>query len=234
MQWIRLESIEAVDPEWTALAITLFSIVLAVKSNSLPAQTPSQTRRKSRKGHLRSSSGAQIDSDKWDRMYAEETSYGNPAPSWAGNAGWKWLTEDENAPFLSHESMPTAIENGSHGLSFVQKHVKLAREFANTKFGFDSMSSCLPTSGSNNQEVRKDNLSDIFIGIHLLREEQKLNTLNADSFNSGSATLVPILAQLSRWLGWDSWMQYYEAEEASLLDADYDAGKFLSLTAGHS
>jgi anaphase-promoting complex subunit 1 len=41
------------------------------------------------------------------------------------------------------------------------------------------------------------------------------------------ANLSPVLAQIARWLGWDSWIQHYEFEEASLIDTDYDTGKLL-------
>ena len=46
----------------------------------------------------------------------------------------------------------------------------------------------------------------------------------AEAFSTGLASLAPITAQIGRWLGWDSWIQHYEVEDASLLNIDYDAG----------
>jgi anaphase-promoting complex subunit 1 len=86
------------------------------------------------------------------------------------------------------------------------------------------MTGCLPTSGSRNIEVRKAALMDTFIGLHLLHEEQKLDTMMADSVRSGISSLTPILGQIAKWLEWRSWQQHYENEDSSLLDTEYDAG----------
>ncbi|KAF8860636.1 hypothetical protein BDZ45DRAFT_800579 [Acephala macrosclerotiorum] len=223
MQWIRLESLQTVDTEWSALAITMFCLALALStSKAQPHQT--HAKKKSR-GFLRSSSGAQSDSENWDLMQMEETSNGNPVPEWAANTGWKWLTErvEADASSLSSDTATSIFHtSGDDSLSFVRKHVKLARDFAATRFGQDSMSGCLPTSGTKNIEVRKAALADIFVGLHLWNEEQKLDTTMADSLSAGIVSLSPILAQISRWLGWDTWIQYYTYEDASLIDLDYD------------
>ncbi|KAL5323485.1 hypothetical protein ACEPPN_008022 [Leptodophora sp. 'Broadleaf-Isolate-01'] len=222
MQWIRLEDIHTVDEEWTALVITLFSMVLGLSSMSRPTQA--QSKKKARKGHLRSSSGIQPDLENWDLMQAEEASHGNPSPSWASNTGWKWLVEDDEMMSQGSESLSSIfIPSTSEALPFVRKHVELARKFAGTKFGFDSIFGSLPTSGNRSLDLRKAALTDVFIALHLLNEEQKLDTMMVDAFSKGLASLAPVLAQVARWLGWDSWMQYYEVEEASLLTVDYDA-----------
>ncbi|KAH7369992.1 hypothetical protein BKA65DRAFT_444719 [Rhexocercosporidium sp. MPI-PUGE-AT-0058] len=222
MQWIRLEAIQTVDEEWTALVITLFTMVMSLSSTSKSTQV--QSKKKARKGHLRSSSGVQPDLQSWDLMQAEEASHGNPSPSWASNTGWKWLIEDEEIISLSSGSLTSIFAPSTNEvLPFIRRHAELARKFAGTKFGFDSIFGSLPTSGNRSLELRKAALTDVFIALHLLNEEQKLDTMMADSFSSGQASLAPILAQIARWLGWDSWMQHYEVEEASLLNVDYDS-----------
>ncbi|KAI6715342.1 hypothetical protein JHW43_002084 [Diplocarpon mali] len=220
MQWIRLESVDSVDEEWTALVITLFTMALSFSSKSRPAQ--SQPKRSSRKGHLRSSSGAHLNLENWDSMQAKEAPFGNPVPSWGGSTGWKWLTEDDNMLFQTSGSVAPTSTTGEN-LSFVRRHVKFARDFAGSKFGFEAMSSCLPTLGNRNLDVRKAALTDVYISLHLLYEEQKLDTMTVDSFSVGLASLAPILSQLARWLGWDSWIQHYEFEEAALCYVDYDS-----------
>ncbi|CZT42602.1 related to bimE protein [Rhynchosporium secalis] len=221
MQWIRLENIHSVDEEWTALVITIFALVFGLSGTTKATQV--LTKKKPRRGHLRSSSGAQLDSENWGLMQAEEASHGNPSPSWASNTGWNWLIEDgEFIPRGSESSASMIMPTGSKELPFIRRHVDLARKFAGTKFGSESMFGSLPTSGNRSIEVRKAALTDIFIALHLLNEEQKLDTMMADSFSTGLSSLAPILAQIARWLRWDSWMQYYEVEEASLLNVDYD------------
>ena len=100
IQWIRLESLSLVDTEWSALAVTVFSLAIAFSpSNKTQGQT--HAKKKSR-GFVRSSSGSQsADSENWDLMQAEETSNGNSVPEWAANNGWKWLTESAEADTIS-------------------------------------------------------------------------------------------------------------------------------------
>ena len=229
MQWLRLESIETEDPEWCALVIVLFSMVLSLGRSSKPAKHQAHVKRKSRTGFLRSSSGAQPDQESWEIMLEQETFNGNPLPSWADNAGWNWLADHDDGDGGSGDSEPLSLfgtKNSERG-SFIKRHVKLAREFAGTQFGQNAISSCLPTSGERSIESRKAALVDIFICLHLMREEQRLDTTTAESLSTGVANLSPILAQVARWIGWDSWIQHYEFEEASLIDTDYDTGKLL-------
>ncbi|KAK2628833.1 hypothetical protein QTJ16_001936 [Diplocarpon rosae] len=231
MQWIRLESVNTVDMEWTALVITLFTMALSFSNKSKPAQ--SLRKRSPRKGHLRSSSGAQLSMENWDSMQAKEASHGNPIPSWGSSTGWKWLVEDDNMlSQISGSVAPIFTSTSSENLSFVRRHVKFARDFASSKFGLEVMSSCLPTLGNRNLDVRKAALTDMYIGLHLLHEEQKLDTMTTDSFSTGLASLAPILAQLARWLGWDGWIQHYEVEEASQCYVDYDSGEYQYLLNG--
>jgi len=158
-------------------------------------------------------------------MQAQETSNGNPSASWAENAGWKWLTEEEEANDSQAHS-PVFMSQGSGEQSFIRHHVKLAHDFSNSRLGHDSISKCLPTAGGRSIETRKAALSDTIVALHLLLEEQKLDTMISDSFSTGVASLTPILAQMTRWVGWASWVQAYEVEEASLPDAEYDTRKF--------
>jgi anaphase-promoting complex subunit 1 len=232
MQWLRLESIDVVDMEWSALVVTLFSMVLGLNNTLKPTQNRTHTKRKSRTGPLRSSSGAQSDQENWEIMHTQETSNGNPSPSWADNSGWKWLVEEDDLISQSKDSnasSPIFMSQRNGKTSFLQHHVRLAKDFAGSSFGHDVVSGCLPSSGNRTIEARKTALTDAFIGLHLLREEQKLNTMESDAFSTGNSSLTPILIQIARWLGWKNWVQTYEVEEASLLDADYDTGKSKSL-----
>jgi anaphase-promoting complex subunit 1 len=226
MQWLRLESIEVEDSEWSALVIVLFSMVLCLGKFSKAGKHQTHAKRKSRAGFLRSSSGAQVDLENWEIMLEQEAFNGNPFPSWVGNSGWTWLADDD-AGLNDSDSEPVSLfaaKNSDRG-SFIRRHVKLARDFAGTQFGQNAISGCLPTSGERSIETRKAALVDIFICLHLLREEERLDTTAAESFSTGVANLSPVLGQIARWLGWDSWIQHYEFEEASLIDTDYDTGK---------
>lgn len=230
MQWFRLESIEVVDVEWSALVITLFSMVLGVNKTVKPTQKPTHTKRKSRAGHLRSSSGAQSDLEDWEIMFKQETSNGNPLPSWAESSAWKWLEEENDLIPRSKNKDSASLFTSQvrDNTSFLRAHVKLAKDFANTHFGYEAISGCLPSCGDRPFEARVSALADIFIGLHLLHEEEKLNTMASDSFVSGVSTLTPILAQMATWLGWKNWIEAYEVEEASLIDVVYETGNAIA------
>jgi anaphase-promoting complex subunit 1 len=229
MQWLRLESIECVDMEWTALVIILFSMALGLSNTSKPAQNRTHSKKKSRTGFLRSSSGAQSDFESLETMQAQEASNGNPLPPWADNRGWKWLSEQDGLDYGMTRDLdmhsPTLLSSTGAKDTFVRTHAKLARDFISSTLGQSVVSGCLPTSTNRNLESRRTALADTFIGLHLLREEQKLDTTMADSVTIGVASLTPILAQIARWLGWATWVQNYDVEEASLLHVDYDTGK---------
>ena len=232
MQWLRLESIDCVETEWTALIITLFSMAIGLSITSKPAQTQAHIKRKSRTGFLRSSSGAQSDFESLETMQSQEASNGNPSPSWADNRGWKWLSEQDglDSGMIKGGELhsPTFLSRIGEKDSFMRAHAKLARDFVRSTLGQPVVFSCLPTSANRNLESRKAALADTFIGLHLLREEQKLDTTMADSVTIGIASLNPILAQIARWLGWTSWVESYDLEEAALLDVDYDTGEFFA------
>jgi anaphase-promoting complex subunit 1 len=228
MQWIRLESIETVDTEWTALIVTLFSMVLGLGRKSKSSQNKTHAKKKSRTGFLRSSSGAQSDLESWQMMQTKEASNGNPLPSWAGNSAWKWLSEDDGPRRRDSDPISpifTSYDIDSEKLNFVQWHVKLARDFAGSTLGQSTISGILPISANRDPDSRRRALVDIFVGLHLLHEEQKLDTMMVDAVSTGVASLTPIITQMALWLGWPSWIKHYEVEEASLLDLDYDSGK---------
>jgi anaphase-promoting complex subunit 1 len=212
-----------VNLEWTAFVVAIFSLILGLTGALNPPQTRAQAKRKPRTGLLRSSSGAQDDLDSWEMMMTQEASNGAPYPSWSGNRGWKWLSDNDHAAGIKHSEISSAVftASGEGKGSFIQEHIKLARDFADTISGQTVLSECLPSSG-NDSERQKGALVDIFVGLHLLHEEQRLDTMTADSLSSGIVSLTPILAQIARWFGWDSWVAAYDVEDAALLEMDYD------------
>ena len=228
MQWLRLEAIDTADMEWTALVITLFSMIFGMSELPKTGQTRAHAKRKPRSGHLRSGSGTQASLESWDIMQRHETWNGNPCPSWAENRGWKWLGDDEekshdlsNKPNLGLQSPIFAAGAVDHD-NFVQEHVKYARDFVTSALGQGVSAGCLPTTGNKGLQSRTAALTDTFVALHLLREEEKLDTMTSDSFTTGVASLTPILSQLARWLGWTNWISIYDVEEASALDIVYD------------
>ncbi|KAK6592602.1 20s cyclosome subunit (apc1) [Botrytis cinerea] len=208
MRWLELESVETADAEWTSLLIVLFSMVISFSVAKQPQKKVHATR-KSRTALLRSSSGGQVDVSCYETMLSQLAPFGNPMPPWLNSGGWKWLL-DEQEPGVSSSSE-------TDGLLLTAKD----------KESFIKKACYLPTATNKSLELRQAALIDILTALHLLREERKLNTMAADSFSTGVSTLTPVLTQIVRWLKWQSWIDFYETEEASLIDAPYDIGKLL-------
>ena len=225
MDWLRLESIDVGDLEWTALIITLFSMVFGLSDTLKSVPNRNHTKRTTRPGLIRSGSG--VDLENWEIMQSQETSNGNPSPPWLGNRGWQWVSDDDWQPIGPKSSAghddATLMSSSSESGTFLQRHVTLAREFTRSPLGQSSIIGNLIPTGSANLESRKAALVDVVISLHLLREEQKLDTTVVDSFGTGAVSLVPVLSQIVRWIGWTGWVSVYEVEEVSMFAVEFDA-----------
>ncbi|MCJ1257365.1 Anaphase-promoting complex subunit 1 [Lignoscripta atroalba] len=200
--------------EWTAFVVLLFSMAVGFLDDR---QTQGTLRHKRRKGQLpRSSSGATIDLESWDTMLAEESNNCASSPLWMQDAAWEWTLEqndidiahDESEIHLStnsRSSAPTTVQTPPmvQKSSFLIKCMSLARDFVKSPSGPLALGErgFLPTAASKDAESRRIVLPTILVGMHLFREELKLDVLAADRVHA----LTPVLAQIGGWLNWESW-----------------------------
>lgn len=233
LSWLRTRHEEILDIEWTAMIITLFSMAIANIGDKHAEKIVRQKKRKG--GLLRSSSGAETDLNSWETMLNEE-SKSLILPLWVQDPAWIWTTHLESIRTKSQASSAKystskPLTGSRPDLFQAQKKssrlldcVSLARVYcrsalgseANGEFGY------LPTARSRAAEVRRTALATILVGLHLLREEYKLDILAAKVVNE----LSPVLAQLGGWLGWDSWgfenTSYYMLESADMESWSFD------------
>ncbi|CCU77023.1 putative Negative regulator of mitosis/putative negative regulator of mitosis [Blumeria hordei DH14] len=225
MQWIQINSFNNLDPEWSALCIILLASTFGVHNNfkSIP-DVSIQEKSSLSKPLYGSTTFHQLHYD-WELMQEEEACKGNPLPPWVENSGWVCLIDNIAAEFQEKsfmESISKVEQNTIQTYSFAYRYVKLAREYARTDSGRKLLFECLPTWANNTAESRSKALENLCIGLHLLREEQKLDIMTSDCFNTGSASLTPILMQIVKWLGWSTWIKFYEIEEALLTISEFD------------
>ena len=209
--FVQSRSDEEIDAEWTAIVVVLFSMAVASIGDR---HTEAATRQKSRKGGLlRSSSGANTDLESWEAMLNQEGGPSGIFPAWMQVGGWEWTA---NESVLLHASSTKRSRPSSSFIPSVAPAVpvpkkspyllhciSIARDFVNSPSGqiANGDHGYLPTASSRDPEVRRTALASILIGLHLLREEFKLDILAAEALHD----LTPILAQIGSWLGWDNW-----------------------------
>ncbi|KIW89194.1 uncharacterized protein Z519_10046 [Cladophialophora bantiana CBS 173.52] len=222
-----------VNSEWTALVVVLFSLAVPFISNQHSQSTP--TRRRTKNALLRSSSGSAIDLTNYELMHHAD----NEMPQKFGMQGpaWGWMSEKSLEPTIvtpkskhSRAASMASLQEGSSDKrnAFLIACIALAREYTQTPLGESALGpeGYLPTSINKEREQRCNAIPSILLGLHLLYEEDKLNTMSNPGRRRSRSGLVIVLAQLGHWLGWEDWTSrsnaYYEHESAEATNCLYD------------
>jgi anaphase-promoting complex subunit 1 len=219
MQWLYSQGKADVNVEWSALTILLLALFLNLDRPEL-RNVPSE-RLPVRKRRNPSGSFASIrDSDDWKSLEKGEAVNSLGCPPWMINRGWQWVLDDDMED--------TASQSGTQGLGtkFISRHVTLTKEYMASSFGINALgpSGYLPTSLGRNSEYRRRAAVDIFMALHLLSEEQKLNIMSAEYKPSGRADFRVILCQIAKWLKWHNFASFYELGIQEDLDPRHDEG----------
>ncbi|KAJ2986617.1 hypothetical protein NUW58_g4939 [Xylaria curta] len=206
--WNREQNAEVVDMEWSAIVIQILIIYLALGIKIRP-ETPSQLPRKRSRSFLRSSSGARIDLADWDAMCDHETPGSLTHPSWAATNAWQWMMEEDDSPQSLFKSGPDTSDTDSLAL---QTKSALAYMSSHRLVGTSKLYEYLPTALSVDEHARFSHAQEIFMGLHLLLEEQKLNITVPSTNSPGLVDLRAVLLQIAKWMRWTQWIQLYELE----------------------
>ena len=211
LSFVKSRSNEETDIEWTAMIVILFSMAVALTGERHPEAT---TRRKKRtSGLLRSSSGANTNLESWEAMLNLEGGSSGAVPGWMQVGGWEWTAKESVLLNASHpkgsKSSSSFISSFASAVpipkktSYLLQCISIARDFVKSPIGQTAIGDhgYLPTALSRDPDVRRTALASILVGLHLLREEFKLDTLASKALHD----LTPILAQIGSWLGWDNW-----------------------------
>ncbi|KAL5354029.1 Anaphase-promoting complex subunit 1 [Pseudogymnoascus australis] len=214
-QWLTDKPHIGCDDEWSALIVSLLILVLPFRD--LRAKPLRGSPRKHRAGSVRTGRTVDSATKGVDDILHQECSMGNSLPSWALTSGWDWLRKEDN-PILSTGPKPSTTSSKAFNddNSFLQRHVNIAQEYLNTALGDAAIGAdgYLPTAHSQSIDLRKEALTQIISGLHLLHEERKLNIATVDSLTTGNASLAPVLSQMCRWIGWNDWADSYDIEDA--------------------
>jgi anaphase-promoting complex subunit 1 len=217
-RWLEQRGCTVVDEEWMALVIVIWSMAVSFIDISSSSILGKQKRRKG--GVPRSSNGENIDLSSWEVMLSGNRHISS-SPEWTRGHGWVWGQggEDKQShtrrPELLPEFTPLKLSKKN---ALLADSIVLASEFM-SQAGEEAagIGGYLPTATGKDPEVRRNALATILVGLHLLREEMKLDVTTADS---DAKVLTPILAQVGSWLGWEMWSSretsYYGLEDAEI------------------
>lgn len=233
LRWLSSRESNENDLEWTAFVVVIFTMAVGFIDSPQPRLVTKKQRRKG--GILRSSSGSYIDQESWDSMTEKLAGSSGVTASWMMNMSWTWATghKDGNAskPFLSEKQPQTEQPKNSYLL----RCISLARDFFDSPQGEAASGSegYLPTAVSQSQDTRRTALCSILVGLHLLREEQKLSICDSESSYQERGLLAPLLAQIGGWVGWKSWTWnedgYFGTEMATITRWAFDESQISGL-----
>lgn len=218
--WLAQQPEEPLNPEWTALVVVLFCMVVPYVQPAAPKPVP---KRRAKTGLLRSASGSNMELANWDAMQVQESDSSGSSPAWMYSKAWSWITDEASTASnstptrskrLSAPQAPTAPAK----TTYLIRCADLARDFLRTPEGQEASgpNGAMPVATSKTDREKAQCLSKMLVGLHLLREEQKLDLTVAEEESADAGLLAPILAQLGGWLGWESWSWkengYYSVE----------------------
>ena len=239
--WMILDETQGDDAnkkEWTALVVALLSLAVPLLSSE-PKQTATsspkepialrQTKAYSRKGENIKNTSA----SPWESMWNCQK-HGADWKSWPG-LSWDWLDNQEeshepmasNGLLISAPNYQNSIRTPSATKSnFVLQCLSVARLTRKSDQVKLLVGHIIGMKGQNGV-----NLVKLVIALHLLREEQKLSVIDQEAIGWGR-DLGPVLAQISGWLGWDSWSWrsggFFDLEKAGENHYNFEQGKILS------
>ncbi|KAI1126993.1 hypothetical protein F5Y10DRAFT_201927 [Nemania abortiva] len=215
--WVRDQSAEAEDLEWSATVIQIFSMYLAL-GIQIKSGSPNPPPRGRSRSFLRSSSGARVDLADWDAMCNVETPGSLTHPSWAEANAWQWMMEES-------DSQQSLFQSGldTSAPDFLTLHTKNASAYLSSHYPERTSQASetsetsepqeyLPTALRVDEHTRFRHAQEIFMSLHLLLEEQKLNITVPKTNSPGLVDLRAVLLQIARWMGWSQWVQQYELE----------------------
>ena len=73
-------------------------------------------------------------------------------------------------------------------------------------------------------ESRRKVAVDVFMGLHLLLEEEKLDIMTPELSSPGRADLRVVICQIARWLKWHAFSSIYELGIQEDIDPRHDSG----------
>lgn len=217
LHWLRKQDPDLPDPEWSALVVHFMSLLLS-SSPIVPATPSKRTTRSSRRAPS-ASFGSILDIPDWQKLQLSEGPNGLAAAPWQQNRGWDWTFDDDESPD------PTPSPSNTR---FLSTHVHYAQAYLATHPSTDpsGASKVLLASLLRHSEYPAQVFWNLFVTLHLILEEEKLNAMVPEHGSPGSTQLRLFMAQVARWLKWHDFAILYELGIQEDIDPRHDDSEF--------
>jgi anaphase-promoting complex subunit 1 len=216
--WSRYQACQGTEQrEWSALVETIFTVALVLDDGG------SGRRKKSELSSISSTSVSARASrgpgrDAFSLMLKLEAAW--HGSNTLSSPAWAWTLPNP-------EKMHTVARPSTN------RHIISAREFVKSKPGQE----CIALLQSNPALTRLA-LTRLLVGLHLLREERKLDITTQDSTETVTRNLAPVLGQLGRWMGWEEWDwkhgHYFAVETPTNISYGFEDGMEPPLLLSHT
>lgn len=220
MQWLLAKQDSVANIEWSAFSILLLASFLNLgRTKSKAFQTARLPVRKKRP--VSGSFGSIRESEDWKALEMGESANALGCPVWMMNKGWQWALDEEA------DDASSSMSDQTFAPKFLSRHIALAKEFVSSALGEAVMgqSGYMPMSLGRDLDVRRKIAVDIFMALHLLLEEMKLDITTPEYMALGRVDLRVLLCQIARWLRWHSFTSIYELGIQEDVDPRLDGGK---------
>ncbi|RDA92755.1 hypothetical protein CP533_1413 [Ophiocordyceps camponoti-saundersi (nom. inval.)] len=218
MQWLHAKGESVANVEWSAFAILLLASFLSLgRVESTAFQSARLPVRKKRPAS--GSFGAIRESENWRALETGETANALGCPVWMMNRGWQWALDEEADDSSSFDQSFTP--------KFLLRHITYAKEFLSSSLGDSALGSSgyMPFARDKGFDSRRKAAVDIFMALHLLLEEQKLDITTPEYLSPGRVDLRVLLCQIARGLKWYNFSSVYELGIQEDVEPKFDAGK---------
>ncbi|KID98179.1 negative regulator of mitosis, partial [Metarhizium majus ARSEF 297] len=216
-QWLQNHRDNLPNAEWSATTVLLLSSFLNLgREDDSPFKTAQLPVRKRRP--LSGSFGAIRESEDWRALELGETTNSLGCPAWMMNQGWQWALDEETADNASPQS------DALLSSKFLTRHIALSKEYLSSPLGEAAMGrqGYMPVSLARSSATRRKVAVDIFMALHLLLDEQKLDITTPEYVSPGRTDLRVLLCQLARWLKWQTFVTIYELGIQEDVDTRHD------------
>ena len=215
MQWLKAENAPCPDREWSCAIVLIFVLYLSAGLTGSPhvSRVPRRNLQADRLASLALEGAISLSGEEQIKQPGG-TSNSAVFPIWVQGASWEWMLADD-------ESTDTDPTN-----EFISSHILCAKQFMMSSMGTDAIgpSGYLPTALGRGNESRRSAAWAIFMALHTLMEEHKLNVMYSEFQSPGRADLRVVMRQIALWLKWPGYVALYDLGVQAEIDPSYDEG----------